>query len=271
MTVVDGRGFDTLVSELAGHIATISEKYGLSQKMATKLVRESWRRVELKRNFRGDPALYVRERLDEQIKEYVRLSFHTSAGFTEEEFRDALEPLVKKTIAFFAPPAGHPIIDGEFTCFLVLPLGWGCSLRSIIGRCRAPLFPLKQEVLERVMQGGEVATGGCTAPQTPYVLAGIQAGRGLKDLDRATANKEREKFGLTYFSAREMALLFTLYPKFLQPGGEGAIALGEKFAEGRHLHFSSFSNGFVPDLLPDPSPSSLQGVGKPHYARMITP
>lgn len=270
MTVVDGRGFDEIVSDMAEHLARVVKEYGLSQKMATKLVHDAWAQVEQQRMCREDPEVYIREHLDAQIDVYISSGVHTLVGYTEEEFRDALMPLVQKTVNFFAPPAGHPIIDGEFTCFLVIPPEWGLSLRSLIGRLRTPSLLLeRREILERVAQGGEVAAGGCAAPQTPYILVGVKGGRGLTDYSRASANKEREKFGFSYFSAYQLALLLLLHPEFLLPG-ERAIALGEKFPERQYLEFASFQDGFLPYLLLDPSPSSLEGIGKPYYTRMIT-
>ena len=271
MSVVLGRGFDEIVGDTTAFLASVIKKYNLSQKMATRLVHDAWARVERERIFRGDPESYIREHLNCQISAYVQAGFHALAGFTEEEFRAALDPLVNKTTDFFSPPAGHPIMDGEFTCFLVLPPEWGCSLRFLLGKLRSDCYESLRDfhyVLEKTTQKGEVAQGGCIAPKTPYVLVGIKAERGLRELTRVGADKEREKFGFLYFSAHQLALLLLLRPDFLRPG-ESAIALGEKFPEERYLLLTSKERGFTL-YISDMSESFLTGVGKPYYTRMIT-
>lgn len=272
LSLVDAQGFDTIVSDLSGHIARIVKKYQLSQKMATRLVYDAWAKVEDERPYRGDPESYIEEHLSAQIARYVELGIHTSLGFTKEEFRVALQPLVRKTVSFFIPPAAHPIIDGELTCFLVVPSEWGCSLRFLLGKLRgeSDASPLElRHLLEQVTRGSEVAPGGSAAPKTPYVLVGVKGGRGLKECTRDSADRIRKKFALSYLSPYQLALLFLLRPKFLSLG-EQAIALGEKFSDERYLKLTSREAGVVASLSIDPPGASLAGIGKPYYTRMIT-
>src|SRR3989338_3245769 len=160
-TVVGGRGFDQIVDDLASQISKIVREHQYSQKIAARLFREAWREIERGRICGENPEEYVREHLGKQIAEYVRLGVQTPTGFLEEEFINALEPLVKKTVNFFTPPAGYPILDGELTCFLVPPAEWGLSLRSLIGRFRISPTMLYdyREVLDRVSSGGKVVPG----------------------------------------------------------------------------------------------------------------
>lgn len=266
--IVDGRGFNELTGMLAKQIGHFIEKYDLSQKMATRLVADSWARVEKRGLFNVDPVSYVRAHLDEQIDRYLVLGLHSLAGLTEAEFRSDLEPLVKKTVDFFLPPAGHPIIDGEFTCLLVLPGAWGCSLRFLVGQLRhqygLTTLPGFRDVLGSIGEEGE----GGFAPDIPYVIVGVKGPRGLKECDHAVADKACDKFGHEYLSARDLAFLLLCRPRFLQ-FGDSVIALGEEFGEEHYLALTLDEKGFTPTLISDPAPSALEGVGKPYYRRVI--
>jgi hypothetical protein len=268
--VVDGRDFYTLTNQLAKQMVYLVEKYSLSQKMVTRLVADAWAQVESERRFKEDSESYIRKHLNEQINVYLTLSLHSLAGLTEAEFRSDLEPLVKKTVDFFLPPAGHPIIDGEFTCLLVLPDSWGCSLRFLLGQLRQLYGPTTlpgfRDVLECVTWEAEEHL----APDTPYVLAGVKGVRGLKECDYAAADKECDKFGYDYLSVRELALLLLCRPRFLQ-FGDSVIALGDEFGEKRYLVLTLDEKGFTPNIIQEPAPSSLLGVGKPHCRRVVMP
>lgn len=267
-TIVGGRGFDALTSEIAEHIAGMIEKYGLSQKMATRLVTDSWARVEGGRSLKIDAESYVREHLNEQVDRYIALGLHSLAGLTDAEFRSDLEPLMKKTVDFFRPPAGHPIIDGEFTCLLVLPAAWGCSLRFLVGQLRQCYGPTTLPGFRDVLGSIGTEAEGTLAPEIPYVIVGVKGPRGLKEYDRMAADKECNKFGHEYLSARELAFLLLSRPRFLQ-FGDSVIALGEEFEEGRYLALTLDEKGFTPTLIADPAPTSLEGVGKPYCRRVI--
>ncbi len=265
ITVVDGMGFDEIVSALVEHELAVVRRHKLSQKMATKLHREVWYRVEAERPFREDPEAYIRERLEEQVEKYIALGFHDAAGYSEEGFRSMLEPLITKTVKSFAPPAAYPIMDGEFAVLLVIPTA---------------LVPLRRQVASLTQRNGDVVslaleTGefGKAAPKEPYVLTGINGPRALKGCTFLQASAEVKRSGSAFFSTHELAQLLLVRPRFLSPQAE-AIALGDRRVDeqgGTHVVFSSGDVG-------DPMLSALRvqgarmgmGLGKPYYSAMIT-
>jgi len=269
ITVVDGMGFDEIVDALVNEELGAIRRHRLSQKMATKLHREVWLRVEAVRPFREDPETYIMERLEEQVKKYVASGFHDAIGYSEEGFRSALCSLVAKTVKSFAPPATYPIVDGEFTVLLVIPPEW-ISLRRQIASLTSsdgggvPSLPF------------ETAEYGKPAPKEPYVLVGLNGGRGLKDCTFLQANAEVKRGGCTYLSTHQLTQLLIVRPRFLAPQAE-SIALGDRSIEANvvsgetHVVFTGNQNDY-PTLSTKriQAPRMGVGVGKPYYSAMIT-
>ncbi|OGZ09576.1 MAG: hypothetical protein A3D65_06920 [Candidatus Lloydbacteria bacterium RIFCSPHIGHO2_02_FULL_50_13] len=273
MSVVDGQSPEESKRELVEHWRKLIRRLGLSQKTATRLNRDVWLEVESARPFREDPEVYIAARLEEQIKCYEELGLDKAAGFRVGNFRAALEPLIVKTVAYFAPPTQHPIMDGEFCVFLVIPPEW-VSIHWQIMNVRSPSGQIPngacvegfQEALAKLP---EVTEFGKPTPRVPYVLVGINGGRGLKDLSLGQANSEVKKNGYTYFSLHQLAQLLMVRPNWLGANSE-TIAFGERYGKD-HLGFSGqHYSGPQATILRVPHESSCVGVGKPYYTKIIT-
>lgn len=292
LVVVSQTNYDDIKVMAVECISALIRVHGYDPKMETKFLHDVMRDVELLS--KGAREAYIRNRLTNTkvisgdggkkslgvITRYLGLGMHELAGRSEEGFRKALAPLVEKTVAFFSPPAKHPIIDGEFSCLLVIPPEW-ISLRRQFALLRtayglSPDFPDDfGEELTRALDTRTLAPGGHSAPKEPYVIIGINAGRALKGLRRVDADQEVKNLGLSYLLPHEYIQLLLVRPQFLVPE-EGGLALGEKFssgylrviARGGYLH-----EGGRPELsfvAETSNGSSFKGVGKPTYTKMVT-
>lgn len=269
LSVVDGTpGFDEITGMLVRDAIRLIERYKIANpKMATRLLQELALRVE--RHYEKPAHDYITKRITEQIDRYIALGFAEFAGYSEATFRAELAPLVARVHRFFAPPALHPIQDGEFTLLLVIP---------------TELVPLRRQVVTLRAQSGhgvelpeslddllkrarpERTKYGKVSPKQPYVLVGINGGRGLKENMLGFADQEIEKFGQTYFSIHEFVQLLLVRPKFLEQGE--AIPLGEKCADG-YLRFQKRGGTTDIDVTQIRDDRYGIGVGKPYYTRMI--
>jgi|GEM_PF-4692407 len=253
---------------IAGVIIEEIEKYQLSiPKMSTKLMQEIALGVE--RHFANDAQNYINTRLNEQIERYIGLGIDHIAGCSPDEFRNLLKPLIERVQLFFSPPAKHPIVSGEFTLLLVLPPEWLLyrpQLRMLMGE-KAEL-----NVIPTVF---EVRKHGGVAPNEPYVLVGINAGRGLKDSTIMQADIDIEKFGCTYFSVHQLVQLLLVRPRFLSSQSSAlslqpeVCALGEKCGKGV-VKFVDKKNFIDIEYIDEANVRSGVGVGKPYYHKMIT-
>lgn len=272
MSVVGGGGYDEIKNDLVERAIAMIREHGLSQKVATKLFRDAWLSIESARPFREDPEVYIAARLQEQVLRYIELGFHDAAGFSQDGFRAALSPLLRKTVAFFAPPAEYPIMRGEFSVLLVLPPEWVSLRKQIASICGIKWELLHGDMadhLSAVSRAPEVAEHGKPAPREPYVLVGIDGGRGLKEHSLLGANNKLKKSDRTYFSAHQLVQLLAIRPDWLA-AQSATIALGEKY-EKDYLGFAA-QPGRPPELrvFGAPSAHSCVGVAKPYYTKMIT-
>lgn len=277
LVVVRQTNYSNVVEKGVALMSALAKEHGYGPKMETQFLTDVAGGVELLS--KEARQAYMRSRLKKSLARYIELNMHTLAGMSEEGFREALAPLVEKTIDFFSPPAKHPIIDGQFSCLLVIPTDW-ISLRSQLGLLHRayglrPDFPERfTGDLARELEGRVIASYGRVAPKEPYVIVGINGGRALKGSPRGNADATVGDLGLSYFLTHEYIQLLLVRPQFLVPE-EGGIVLGEKFhsgylrviARGGYLH-----EGGIPklDFAPETSNDvSFRGLGKPTYTKMI--
>lgn len=292
LVVVGQANYDNVVAKGVAVLSALAKEHGYGPKMETKYLHDVARGVEARS--KDARAAYIRERFskagmdekgDEDIKHgsitrYLQLGMHELVGKGEEGFRRALEPLVEKTIDFFLPPAKHPMLDGEFSCLLVIPPEWA-SLRSQFALLREAYglpkdFPEEfEEEFTRALDGKTLTPHGRLAPREPYVLIGVDGGRARKNFRRVDADSEVKNLGLSYLLAHEYIQLLLVRPRFLFPE-EGGVALGEKFssgylrvtARGGYLDESGRPElSFVPETA---NGNSFRGTGKPTYTKVVT-
>lgn len=273
ITVVNGRGYDEVRDDLVEYVVALIKEHNLSQKVTTRLfLLDAWREIEKRRPFAESPEQYIAARLEEQISCYIARGIHQAAGFTECDFRAALSKLCEKTLGYFAPPAQHPIMKGEYSALLVIPTAWA-SIRSLLvgartGSSSLPSGTVLDGFEEVLARGSEVTECGNTAPRRPYVLVGIDGGRTHKSLSFAKAEAELGRSGCTGFSLHELAALLLVRPEWLKEHGEMA-ALGERYGKD-HLGFAMGSDsGPNSTVWRPPHEFSGAGVGKPYYAKRI--
>ena len=211
---------------------------------------------------------YVSTRLNEQIDKYIALGFHTVAGYTPEAFREALAPLVAKTLEFFRPLSERPLRDGEFSVLLVLPTEW-------VPRRRLFATLLGQNPTDEItkISSSEIRTCGKASPSEPYVLLGINGGRGLKDCTIEKADEQVAKKGNTYLSLSQLIQLLLVRPNFLS--AESDLSQSSVFVMGERWNTElvcliATKEGITLELSPEKNVHGGVGIGKPYYSRMIT-
>ena len=271
--VKSGQSFQDIQARLITEAEKTIEKYGLARdkngrpntKMAMSLVHAVASAVEM--SYGQQTREYVATRLNEQIERYITLGFHDVAGYSEHLFHAALEPLIAKTLDFFSPPSERPIRDGEFTVLLVLPKDWVPSRRLLIAFLGESLSrDVDQLHTEKRGHGG-------VSPQDPYVLVGINGGRGLKDCSIEKADMWVEQNARTYLSLHEWIQLYLIRPNFLSAENDLAqsevLVLGEKW-KSQLISFATTGHRIQVVLTDEKNVQGGVGVGKPHYAKIIT-
>ncbi len=271
LTVVGGTpGFDEITAMLVREAIRTIERYKLENpKRSGKLLEQMRLRVE--RHYQKEAIVYIDKRLDEQIARYIELGFAECAGYSPEAFRRELKPLIERVQNFFVPPALHPIIAGEFTLLLVLPTTLVplrrqvMSLRSASGRTDETT-----EALHQLLKCAEFEATklGKVPPKDPYVLMGINGGRGLKGSHILLADMRLEERKQTYFAIHEFIQLLLVRPKFLPQHSE-AIPLGEKTAGG-YLRFTARGGNIDINITGVLDERFGEGICKPYYTHMIT-
>lgn len=271
LTIVGGTpGFDDITSMLVREAIRTIERYQLENpKRSGKLLEEM--RLRIERHYHPEVIAYVDKRLNEQIDRYIELGFADCAGYTPDAFRRELQPLIDSVHHFFVPPALHPIQAGEFTLLLVIPTTLVplrrqiMSLRSLSGQT-PDLSGTLHELLKCVEF--ETTKHGKTPPKEPYVLVGINGGRGLKGNSILVADKAVAERRTSYFAVHELIQLLLVRPKFLPQHSE-AIPLGAKCAGG-YLRFTARDGNIDIDATGVLDERFGEGIGKPYYAHMVT-
>lgn len=276
LSAVSGdQGFHDIQSRLAARIISDIDTFRFAfdkdgrpnPKMAMSLVRAVADAVESR--YRDETREYVSTRLDEQIERYIALGLHDAAGYTEDSFRSSLQPLAESVKKFFDYPSNHPIRDGEYTLLLVLPERMVPVRRLLATFLDGDIF----SVFDTLRM--EVRSHGKAAPDTPYVLVGINGGRGLSDHSIARADDWMEKNGRTYLSLHQAVQLFLMRPHFLSAQSDAlhaqseALVLGEKCSHGL-IKFVARSSGNDVLFVDGKNIHGEVGVGKPYYTTLIT-
>ncbi len=221
----------------------------------------------------GVSAEYIERRLEEQILRYIALGMPEASGYDSEiSFREALAPLVTRAMQYFAPPTDHPIQDGEFTLLLVLPPAW-VPLRRQVAMFRHAYGQTSElsRGVDEVLRRGLLWTTqfGKASPQEPYIIVGINGGRGLKECTIGQADEEMTNHKQAYLSVHEFIQLLLVRPHFL-PHDSESLVLGEKIDKRDYVRFTK--KGGIPDIEVVQVQSERFGVsvGKPYYTHMIT-
>ncbi|OGZ05902.1 MAG: hypothetical protein A2845_03825 [Candidatus Lloydbacteria bacterium RIFCSPHIGHO2_01_FULL_49_22] len=276
LSAVSGdQSFDDIQSRLALSIMGKIAEFGFAHdregrpnpKMAMSLVRAVADAVELR--YRDETREYVSTRFDEQVERYIALGLHDAAGYTEDSFRTSLRPLAESVKKFFDYPSNHPIRDGEYTLLLVLPERMVPVRRLLATFLGSNIFSVFDTLRMDVRSHGKVA------PDSPYVLVGINGGRGLLDHSIARADDWMEKNGRTYLSLHQAVQLFLMRPHFLSAQSDAlhaqseALVLGEKCSQGL-IKFVARSSGNEVLFVDEKNIHGEVGVGKPHYTTMIS-
>lgn len=273
--VSSGQSFSDIQQRLVAEITQVIDRYQFAYdkdgrpnpKMAMSLVRAVADAVEV--NYHEQTLEYVSTRLEEQIERYIALGLHDAAGYTEESFRFALAPLVLRAEAFFEYPSKHPMRDGEYTLLLVLPERM-VPVRRLLAEFLGGDIPVEFDTLRT-----EVRANGKVSPETPYILVGINGGRGLKDVSIARADESVERSGCTHMSLHQMLQLFLMRPHFFSVHTDSllaqseAVVLGEKCTRGL-IKFVARSAGHEVLFVDEKNVHGEVGVGKPYYTTLIT-
>lgn len=271
LTVVGGTpGFDDITAMLVREAIRTIERYKLENpKRSGKLLEQMRLRVE--RHYQKEAIDYIDKRLDEQITRYIELGFAECAGYSPGAFRRELKPLIERVHNAFVPPALHPIIAGEFTLLLVIPTTLVPLRRQVMSlRCANGRTEETPDALHELLKRAEFEATklGKTPPNEPYVLIGINGGRGLKGSPILLAEKLLEERRQTYFAIHEFIQLLLVRPKFLPQHSE-AIPLGAKTAGG-YLRFTARGGSIDIDVTGVLDERFGEGICKPYYTHMIT-
>ena len=281
LSIVSGtKNFENIADGLLRHVFSEIKQFGFltdnkdglpSPKMAFKLTEHIIDGVA--RYCENVSAQYITRRLNEQIERYIELGMPIASGYdSEERFREALAPLVLQAVEYFAPPADHPIQDGEFTLLLVLPIAW-VPLRRQVAMFRS-VFGQTNELssaLDEVLKKGLRFTTqfGKKSPQEPYIIVGINGGRGLKECTVSQADEEVTNYKQTYLSVHELIQLLLIRPYFL-PSDSESLALGEKYDKRDYVKFTNAGVASEIDVVQVLSERFGVGIAKPYYTHMIT-
>lgn len=212
--------------------------------------------------------MYITARFEEQVNCYIERSFPSFAGYSNSQFRESLKPLLERLLKFFSPPSNHLIEDGEFTLLLVIPPAWIPLRRQLMSFTDVPIS-------DDVETQTEVRINGKTAPQSPYVIIGIDGGRGLKDLSIQESDRWVTEEKRTYLSAHELIQLYLLRPHFLSAKTDAihsqpeALVLGDVFSKGLLV---LVAEGNKMNFRFERKDNSYGGryIGKPHYVTRIS-
>ncbi len=275
LSVVGGtEGFEHIAQGHVDRIIRSIERYNFARdqngepnpKMAMTLLSSITRGVE--GYFQDTSLAYMRSRLDQQCARYHELGFVVGAGHSEESFVSALTPLMLRVTEFFAPPAKHLIVDGEYSLLLMLPPSW-LPLRRALASLLGEDFQTEVDLHTILSRNTEQPT-----PLAPYVLVGINGGRALSGKTLAESDLHVEKKQYSYFSLHELCQLFLMRPQFLGASSGGlfeqseALALGSKCAQGL-ISLVATKSGIRLASSDEKNIHGGAGVGKPYYTHVI--